>query len=139
MLVLKALAAGVLVGVILIEAVLAGLRSLIPEAALIVNAGEHFVGPLIWPLLPLPAMIWMLGGALGGAMTAAMAPKTGWGLGVGALLALPAFVLVGMVTPGNPAAFLAAAIPVAGSAAGTALAARLRHEDATVSASGQAV
>ncbi|MDZ7791137.1 MAG: hypothetical protein U5L08_11730 [Xanthomonadales bacterium] len=139
MLVLKALAAGVLVGVILIEAVLAGLRSLVPESALIVNAGEGFVGPLIWPLLPLPAVIWMLGAALGGAMAAAMAPKPGWGLGVGALLGLTAFVLVGMVTPGNPAALFAVTIPLAGAAAGTALAARLRREDATVSASGQAV
>ena len=139
MLAIKALAAGVLVGVILIEAGLAGLRSLAPESALIVNAGERFVGALIWPLLPLPAMIWMLGGALGGAMAAAMAPKPGWGLGVGALLGLPAFLMVGMVTPGNPSALLAATVPLSGAAAGTALAARLRREDATASASGQAV
>ncbi len=139
MLVLKAQAAGVLVGVILIEAVLAGLRSLVPETALFVDTGERFAGTLVWPLLPLPALTWMLGSALGGAMAAAMAPKPAWGLGIGALLGFAAFVLVGMVTPGNPAALLAAAVPLAGAAAGTAVVARLRKEDATVTASGQAV
>lgn len=139
MLVLKALAAGVLVGAIVIEATLAGLKSLLPAATLLVDAGERFTAPLVWPLLPLPALIWMLGGALGGAMAAAMAPRSGWGLGAGLLLGIPAFLVVGMVTPGNPAALLAASVPLAGSAAGAALVARLRREDATVSPSGQAV
>ena len=134
--VIKALTAGTLVGVILIEAALSGLRFLTSESALMIDMEQRFIDPLIWPLLPLPAVIWMLGGALGGAMAAAMAPKPGWGLGVGSLLGLPALFMVGMVTPGNPSALLAATVPLAGAAAGTALAARLRREDASASASG---
>jgi len=42
---------------------------------------------------------------------------------------LPAFVLVGLVTPGNSMAFLAAAVPLAGSAAGALLVLRLGRAD----------
>ncbi|RFF28377.1 MULTISPECIES: hypothetical protein [unclassified Wenzhouxiangella] len=137
--VLLALCAGLLVSVILIEAISAGLLVLLPESILRVEAGDGFGQALVWPLLPVPALVWIAGGLFGGMMTAALAPRIGWGLCTGALLGLPAFVLVGLTTPGNPLALLASALPLAGSAAGVALVARLQDEEATVSTNHQAV
>lgn len=137
--ILVALAAGLLIGVILIEAITAGLLVLIPGSMLLVEASDGFGEALVWPLLPVPALIWMTGGLVGSMMTAALAPRSGWGLCAGALLALPAFVLVALTTPGNPLALLASALPLAGSAAGTALVMRLQDGKATVSTNDQAV
>lgn len=135
--VLGALTAGLAIGVILIEAISSGLTILLPEALMRVQAADGYGGMLVWPLLPVPALVWMFGGLAGGSMAAAAGPHPALGLAAGALLALPPLVVVGLAMPGNPATLLAAALPLAGSAAGTALVARLRHE--TVSAHGQAV
>lgn len=137
--ILLALTAGLIVGVILIEAISAGLLVLLPESILRVEASDGFGNALVWPLLPVPAMIWITGGLVGGMMSAALAPRIGWGLCAGLLLGLPAFVLVGLTTPGNPMALLASALPIVGSAAGAALIARLQDEEATVSANDQTV
>lgn len=137
--ILVALAAGLFISVILIEAISTGLSVLLPEAAMRVEAADGYAGPVVWPLLPVPAFIWILGTLAGGAMASAVAPHPAWGIGVGALLALPVLVLVGLVTPGNPLALLAAALPLLGSAAGAALVRRLRLQEATVSATGQSV
>ncbi|WP_376695018.1 hypothetical protein [Wenzhouxiangella sp. EGI_FJ10305] len=136
---LLALTAGLLVGVTMIEAISAGLLVLIPDSMLRVEATDGFGEALVWPLLPIPALIWMTGGLIGSMMTAALAPRIGWGLCAGVLLALPPLVLVGLTTPGNPMALLASALPIAGSAAGTALVVRLQDEKATVSTNDQAV
>lgn len=136
---LVALVAGLVIGVILIEAISTGLLILLPDSAMRVEAADGYGGPLVWPLLPVPAIIWILGGLAGSAMAAAAGPHPACGLVVGGLLALPAFALVGLVTPGNPLALLAAALPFLGSAAGTALVVRLQREEATVSANDQAV
>lgn len=137
--ILVALAAGLVIAVILIEAISNGLSVLLPEAVMLVEAADGYGGPIVWPLLPVPALIWMTGGLAGGAMGSAAAPHPAWGLGVGALLAVPAFVLVGLITPGNPFALLAASLPLVGSAAGTVLVTRLRRKEATVSVTGQSV
>lgn len=137
--ILVALSAGVVIGVVLIEAISAGASVVLPEAAIRVQAADGYGGRPIWPLLPVPALIWSFAGLAGGAMAAAVAPRASWGLAVGGLLAIPAFVLVGLVTPGNPLALLAAAIPLVGSAAGTVAVIRMRHQDTTVTANDQAV
>lgn len=137
--VLGALAAGLIIGVILIEAISAGLLVLLPDGWMRVEADGGFGAPVVWPLLPIPALVWLVGGLAGGAMATAMTVRAGWGLAVGLLLALPAYVVVGLITPGNPMAFLAAALPFAGSAAGAAIVVRLQHQQMTVSANDQAV
>jgi hypothetical protein len=137
--VLGALAAGLIIGVILIEAISAGLLVLLPDGWMRVEAEGGFGQPVVWPLLPIPALVWLVGGLAGGAMASAMATRVGWGLCVGVLLAVPAYVLVGLTTPGNPMALLAAALPVAGSAAGAAIVVRLERQQMTVSANDQAV
>lgn len=137
--VLVALAAGLIIGVILIEAVSAGLLVLLPDTLLLVEAADGFGGPVLWPLLPLPAVVWLIGGLAAGLMSAALAPHPLWGLCTGVLLGLPAFVLVGLTTPGNPMALLAASLPIAGSAAATALVSRLAGEQAGASAKRQTV
>jgi len=128
---LTALAAGLVIGVILIESISAGLAVLLPQTALYVEAADGYSGPVVWPLLPVPALIWLLGTLAGGAMAAAVGPRPAWGLAVGTLLAMPAFLLVGLITPGNPLALLAAALPVIGSSAGAVLVVRLQHESVT--------
>ncbi len=125
---LGALTAGLVIGVILIEALASGLALLLPESLIQVEAADGYAGPRFWPLLPVPALVWMLGGMAAGAMAAAAGPHPALGVAAGALLGLPAFVLVGLVMPGNPMALLAAALPLAGSAAATALVARLGRE-----------
>lgn len=126
--VLGALTAGLVIGVILIEAASSGLAVLLPGPLMYVEAADGYAGALVWPLLPVPALIWMLGGLAAGTMAAAAGPHPALGVAAGALLGLPAFVLVGLVMPGNPMALLAAALPLAGSAASTALVARLGRE-----------
>lgn len=122
---LKALLAGLLVGIILIESLAAGLAVLLPAALLTVS----FEGGRIpaWPLFPLPALIWLLGSMAAGAMATAMRGQAVAGIVCGALLAISVFVLVNLTTPGNPMALLAAALPLAGAAAGSALARRLER------------
>jgi len=137
--ILVALTAGVVIGVILLEAISSGLAVLLPGSTVSVQAADGYGGPLIWPLLPVPALIWILAGLSGGCMAAAAGPHPAWGLAVGALLALPAFLLVSLATPGNPLALLAAVLPILGSAAGTLIVLRLRRGEAAVSASGQSV
>lgn len=137
--VLGALAAGLLVGIILIEAISAGMLVLLPDALVRVAAADGFGRPVVWPLLPLPAVVWLIGGLAAGLMSAALAPHPLWGLCTGVLLGLPSFVLVGLTTPGNPMALLAASLPVAGSAAAVALVSRLAGEQAGASAKHQAV
>lgn len=120
---LKALLAGLLVGIILIESLAAGLAVLLPADLLTVSiAGGRIPA---WPLFPLPALIWLLGSTAAGAMATAMRRQAAAGMVCGALLAVSAFVLVNLTTPGNPMALLAAAVPLAGAAAGSALARRL--------------
>lgn len=135
--ILVALAAGLAVGTVLMEAMLAGLLVVLPESLLRVQTPVS--GPLAWPLMTIPALVWMAGGATGGAMAAAVSGRTGVGLLAGALMGVPAFVVVNLSTPGNPMAALAALLPLAGSAAGALLAARLLRADATVSATDQQV
>ncbi|HSH27972.1 MAG TPA: hypothetical protein VK972_09455 [Wenzhouxiangella sp.] len=135
--VLGALTAGLAVGVILIEAISSGLGVLLPETMMRVETAIGQGAVLVWPLLPVPALVWMLGGLAGGCMAAAAGPHPALGLVAGALLALPPFIVVGLATPGNPAALLAAALPLAGAAAASALVARLRYE--AVSTNDQAV
>lgn len=139
--VLWALAAGLLIGIVLIEAMSAGLQVLLPGTALHVEAADGFGGQLVWPLLPVPAIVWMLGGLAAGTMAAAMGPHPVCGPIAGTLLAIPALTLVGLTAPGNPLALLAAALPLAGSAAGTAVVVRLAdgREHATVSTNNQTV
>jgi hypothetical protein len=126
--ILVALAAGLVIGLVLIEALLAGLSILLPEAALTVEAVDGYGGRIAWPLLPVPAVVWLLGSLAGGVMAAAISGRPAWSLSIGVLLAIPAAVIVGMITPGNPMALLAAALPLVGSAAGAAIAARLPDE-----------
>lgn len=137
--ILAALAAGLIIGIILIEALSAGLSVLLPENLMQVQAADGYGGRVTWPLLPIPALVWLVGGLAGGAMTAATAPHPAWGLAAGGLLAIPAFTLLGMITPGNPMALLAASLPLGGAMAGAAIVARLRRDDAAVSENGQAV
>jgi len=134
---LKALAAGTLVGIVLVEAVLAGLATLLPAGLVGVGSPLGFVPG--WPLLPVPALAWLLGAAAAGAMASALDARALTGLAAGALMGLPAFILVGLATPGNPLAFLAAALPLSGAAAGTVLAQRLRRLDTAASAPDQAL
>lgn len=136
--VLKALAAGTAVGVILIEATSTGLLQLVPGPWLI--AGEQPAGAsTAWPLLPLPAVLWLLGGLVGSLMAGAVARSPAAGVGVGGLLAASAFVLVNLTTPAHPGAWLAALVPLSAAAGGATVIARLLRKEAAVSATEQAV
>lgn len=135
--ILAALAAGMTVGTVLMESVLSGLLVLLPESAL--RFDSTTAGPLVWPLMVLPALIWMSGGAVCGAMATAVSGRSWIGLVGGILMAAPAFLVVNLTTPGNPMTLLAALLPLSGSAAGAALAARILRADSTVSAPGQQV
>lgn len=123
---LKATACGLLVGVILIEALLGGLTVLLPSS-LLMSVSTYPPAPQPWPLLPIPAVIWLLGGAAAGAMAAAMR-QSGWtGVFAGLVLAVPAALIVGLVEPGDSGILLAACLPISGAAAGSALASRLKE------------
>lgn len=135
--ILAAFCTGLVVGVVLIESMTAGLLVLVPEDAMSVHAAD--AGRLIWPLLPVPALVWLFGGAACGAMASAVAGKAIVGWIAGALLAVPALLIVNLVSPGDPLCLLAAALPLSGAAAGSVFAARLERSDATVSEPGQAV
>gem|GEM_PF-6521610 len=135
--VLAAFCTGLVVGVILIESMTTGLLVLLPEDVMTVHAAD--AGRLVWPLLPVPALVWLVGGAACGAMASAVAGSAIVGSVAGALLAVPAMLIVNLVSPGDPLCLLAAALPLSGAAAGSVLAARLERSDATVSAPGQAV
>lgn len=134
---LKALLAGLLVGIVLIEGISAGLAVLLPVDLLVVS----FAGGRIpaWPLFPVPALVWLLGSTAAGAMATAMGRHPAAGVGCGALLALSAFVVVTLVTPGNPMALLAAAVPLGGALAGSALARRIEALEHSVSSTDQTV
>lgn len=131
---LKALLAGLLVGIVLIESISAGLAVLLPTELLAVSFADREIPA--WPLFPVPALIWLLGSTAAGAMATAMRHQPAAGMACGALLAASAFVLVTLVTPGNPMALLAAAVPLTGAAAGSTLA---RRVDDAVSSPGQTV
>lgn len=136
--VLKALAAGITVGVILIEATSAGLLVLVPESLL--TAGEQpSKASAAWPLHPLPALVWLLGGLAGSLMAGAVARNPMVGLGVGVLLAVSAFVMVNLTNPADPRAWLAAALPLSAAAGGASMIARLLRKEVAASANEQAV
>ncbi|HLS05940.1 MAG TPA: hypothetical protein VK036_06550 [Wenzhouxiangella sp.] len=123
---LKAIASGLVVGVILIEAALAGLAVLLPPSVLM-SSSDYPAEPLAWPLLPVPALVWLVGGAAAGAMAAAMNKSAWTGVLAGLVLAVPAALVVGLVEPGDSGILLAGCLPLAGAAAGSALAARLEE------------
>lgn len=135
--VLAAITAGLLVGVVLLEALTAGLLMLVPETALLAEYGEY--GLLSWPLLPLPALLWLMAGLAGGTMSAAVAQRPLTGVVTGALLALPAGLIVGLARPGSLQMVLAMALPFCGALAGALLVARVLRADTAASAPGQAV
>lgn len=136
--VLKALAAGMTVGVILIEATSAGLLLLVPESLLTVGE-QPGNASAAWPLHPLPALVWLVGGLLGSLMAGAVARRPVVGLGVGVLLAVSAFALVNLTRPADPGAWLAAALPLSAAAGGACMIARLLRKEAAASANEQAV
>lgn len=139
MAIFKALTSGLLVGVIFQEAIIAGLSILLPTAWIHAGIVTGWATAPPWPLWPAPALAWGIGGLAGGAMATALSSRRACGVAVGLALALPAALIVGLVTPGNPMLLLAAAVPAVGAAAGAALAARLRHEDLSVTINGQSV
>ena len=136
---LKATAAGLVVGIIFVEAVTSGLSVLLPASMIRIDPLPGIAAALPWPLWPAPAATWVLGGSMAGAMATALGGRSACGVLTGALLSLPVVANVGWVTPGNPMMLLAALLPLSGAAAGTALALRLRDEDAAVSVNKQAV
>lgn len=123
---LKAIASGLVVGVILIEALLAGLTVLLP-APLLTSVSDYPARPLAWPLLPIPALVWLVGGAAAGAMATAMNQSAWTGVLAGLVLAVPAVLIVGLIEPGDSGILLAGCLPLAGAAAGSALASRLEE------------
>lgn len=135
--ILAALAAGLAVGTVVVESVFAGLLVLLPDSALRIETAAG--GPLIWPLMFVPALVWICGGAACGAMASAVSGRSWTGLLGGILMAVPAFVIVNLTTPGQPMAMLAALLPFSGAMAGAAFAARILRADATVSAPDQRV
>src|SRR5690625_7503947 len=90
---LKAIASGLVVGVILIEAALAGLAVLLPPSVLM-SSSDYPAEPLAWPLLPVPALVWLVGGAAAGAMAAAMDYSAWTGVLAGLVMALSAALVV---------------------------------------------
>ncbi len=119
--ILRAMAGGLAIAVIVVEALLAGLQ--------VFTGGAH-AHALLAAGTPLPlgtfvvvATIWMFGGALGGTLATAM---TGWrlmGWLVGLLLGLPLGLL--LLLAGLPWIVVSlATIPIAGAVAGAALARR---------------
>lgn len=120
---LRALTAGLVVAIIVIEAMLAGVQ--------LFTVGEHPHAVLAaGEILPMDAMlvttaIWLIGGALAGAMGTAV---SGWrpvGWFTGGLLTMPLMVI--LLLAGTPWAVVGlAAAPLAGGIAGAALAVRTR-------------
>lgn len=135
--ILFALATGLVVGTVLVEALLAGLLVLLPASLLQIQTSANEA--LAWPLMTLPALVWTAGGAACGAMATAMSQRAAVGVAGGILMALAACLLVNLTTPGSETSLLAALLPLTGSVAGTLLAAHLVRADATVSATDQQV
>ncbi len=134
---LAGIAAGLLVGVVLLEALAAGLLVLVPDSVLRADFGQY--GLLLWPLLPVPALLWLSAGLAAGAMTTAVARCPLVGILAGAGLAVPAGLVVGLAWPGSAQTVLAAALPLSGAAAGALLVARVLKADRAVSVPDQAV
>lgn len=118
---LRAVAGGLAIAVIFVEALLAGLQ---------VFTGDGHAHAILAVGTPLPlstflvvSLIWLIGGTLGGALAGAL---TGWrpvGWLVGALLGLPMLLL--LLLAGLPWAVTGtAAFPLAGAIAGAAIARR---------------
>lgn len=135
--ILVALAAGLVVGTVLVESLLAGLLVLLPESLLRIHTAANEA--LAWPLLTIPALVWTAGGGACGAMATAISKRPGVGLAGGFLMAVAVFLLVNLTTPGSETGLLAALLPLTGSVAGALLAAHIVRADATVSATGQQV
>jgi hypothetical protein len=117
---LRALAAGLAIAVIVIEALLAGLQLYTGSHAHIELAAGQVLPTTI---LLVTGTFWLLGGVLAGAMATGV---SGWritGWMAGALLTLP--LLVMLLLAGFPwAVTLFAGAPLAGSIAGAAAASR---------------
>jgi len=119
---LRAVAGGLAIAVIVVEALLAGLQVFTggAHAHAVLAAGT----PLPLATFIVVTVFWLVGGTLGGTLAGAL---TGWrpvGWLVGMLLALPLLLLI--LLAGLPWAVASvAAAPFAGSVAGAALARRV--------------
>ncbi|QOC22204.1 hypothetical protein IC757_14465 [Wenzhouxiangella sp. AB-CW3] len=119
---LRALAGGLGLAVILIEALLAGLRLLTDSAhahAALAN------GQLLPPAVAISLIaIWWLGAALGSALATALTGHRVTGWLIGCLLGLPMILM--MILAGLPGPVLVmAGVPLAGAIAGAGLARRV--------------
>ncbi len=118
---LMALAAGLLVGLIVIEAVLAAIRVFTSNQELMLDlaSGNLLPGP---HLLAVSAT-WLVGSILAGAMSTVMSGSRACGWLAGVLLCLPA--LLTLTLAGFPWSIVSAGlVPLAGAIAGSALARR---------------
>lgn len=120
----KALAAGLVVAVILIEALCAAVQVLTPELDLL----EAVHGDLIPPpaVASSLALAWFLGGIATGTMSTAMGGSRGAGWIAGLMLCIPPGLI--MVSSGPATGILAlAGLPFAGAIAGSAIAGRVEQ------------
>lgn len=118
---LMALAAGLLVGLIVIEAILAAIRLFTSNPELMQDLGSGMLLPGTH-LLAVSAT-WLVGATLAGAMSTVMSGTRVWGWLAGLLLCLPA--LLTLTLAGYPWAMVSAGlVPLAGAIAGSALARR---------------
>lgn len=120
---LKALTAGVVVGVIVIEAACAVVDLLTPDHELFALADHATVlSPVITAAV---ALAWLCGGAAGGAMSTAISTRRAVGWTCGLLLSLPPALIV-LVTKPDTGLVAGAFLPLAGAVAGSVLAAALQ-------------
>lgn len=137
---LKALAAALAVATILMEALRAGLVVLLPPELLYTPLPVPVVHEIAWPLLPVNALIWLLGGLIAGIMASGLARHWAAGLLAGLLLGCPAVLIIGLALPGSTSMLTAAALPLIGALAGSRLIVLLEREPLTpASPTGQAL
>lgn len=129
---LKSLAAGLVVGAVLIEAAIAASTAFLPYPSVLVFADGRGI-EVVWPLALLPALYWVAGGTACGAMTCGMSGSRGLGLLGGVLLGLAPALIVKLAAPGQADALIAGCLPLLGAALGTRWAWRLRQLDAPAS------
>lgn len=131
MTILKALAAGLTVGIVVIEGLCAAVAAFTPFPP---------PCPLRVPIetMPVPAMVlvWLAGSAAAGAMATGIAGRGTTGWIAGALLCLPLAVTAALSGPTNSASAALIMLPLFGAGAGATLAGRLLADDLRATESG---